>query len=180
MRASDASRTAQAFLRSARKQEAELWFRKALAGDPSEVEALAGLARLLLERKAYREAVRLLEAGLQRHPFHLALLAEQRALALALYSAGFWEDAEPWLMRASELEPWDNALRDAYARARRPPDLGAEVTEETTGGTARRTSGRQAEFPGPEHHRRSPLLADREVPGFPSRAERQFQLRIEV
>jgi MoaA/NifB/PqqE/SkfB family radical SAM enzyme len=143
MRASDASETAQAFLRSSRKQEAELWFREALAGDPSDVLAVAGLVRLLLERRAFGEAVRILEAGIRRHPFSLALCAEQRTLGLALYSAGFWEEAEPWLLRASEKEPWDPVLKDACSRARRPPYLGADVLDETTGARLRRYAARE-------------------------------------
>jgi MoaA/NifB/PqqE/SkfB family radical SAM enzyme len=143
MRASDASQTARAFLRSSRKQEAEVWFREAVAGDPSDVDAIAGLVRLLIERQALGEAVGLLEAGLRRHPFSLTLFAEQRALGLALYSAGFWEAAEPWLTRASGLEPWDTALRDAHARVCRPHYLAADVRDETTGRTLRRYAARE-------------------------------------
>jgi len=112
-----------AFVQSGRKDEAAIWFRKTLAADPADVDAACGLVTLLLDQRLLAEAIQTLEGCLRRNPFNLRLLAQQRRIGLALYNEKLWEDAEPWLQKALELEPWDVILVNAYSCVRRPANL---------------------------------------------------------
>jgi len=111
-----ASSPGDAFVQSGRKDEAAIWFRRALAADPGDVEAACGLVTLLLEQRSLAEAIKTLEACLRRKPFNVRLLAEQRRIGLALYSENLWREAEPWLQKALELESWDENLNNIYSR----------------------------------------------------------------
>lgn len=111
-----------AFVQSGRKDEAAIWFRKALAADPADVDAACGLVTLLLDQRFLAEATQTLEDCLRRNPFNLRLLAQQRRIGLALYNEKLWEDAEPWLRKALELEPWDVTLFNAYSCVHPPAD----------------------------------------------------------
>jgi tetratricopeptide (TPR) repeat protein len=112
-----------AFVQSGRKDEAAIWFRKTLATDPDDVDAACGLVKLLLDQRSLAQAIQTLEGCLLRNPFNVRLLAEQRRIGLALYNEGLWEDAEPWLRKAIELEPWDVTLTNACSSVRRPVAL---------------------------------------------------------
>jgi len=112
-----------AFVQSGRKDEAAIWFRKTLAADPADVDAACGLVTLLLDQRFLAEAMQTLEGCLRRNPFNLRLLAQQRRVGLALYNEKLWEDAEPWLQKALELEPWDVTLVNAHSCVHRPADL---------------------------------------------------------
>lgn len=112
-----------AFVQSGRKDEAAIWFRKTLAADPADVDAACGLVTIFLDQRFLAEAIQSLEGCLRRNPFNLRLLAQQRRIGLALYNEKLWEDAEPWLRKALELEPWDVALVNAYSCVRRPANL---------------------------------------------------------
>src|SRR5271154_771489 len=112
-----------AFVQSGRKDEAAIWFRKTLATDPDDVDAACGLVTLLLDQRSLAEAIQTLEGCLLRNPFNVRLLAEQRRIGLALYNENLWEDAEPWLRKALELEPWDVSLVNAYSCVRPPANL---------------------------------------------------------
>jgi tetratricopeptide (TPR) repeat protein len=112
-----------AFVQSGRKDEATIWFRKALAADPADVDAACGLVTLLLDQRLLAEAIETLEGCLRRNPFNLRLLAQQRRIGLAIYDEKLWEDAEPWLQRALELEPWDVTLVNAYSWVRQRAHL---------------------------------------------------------
>jgi tetratricopeptide (TPR) repeat protein len=107
-----------AFVQSGRRDEAAIWFRKTLATNPGDVEAACGLVRLLLDQRSLVEAIETLEGCLRRNPFNVRLLAEQRRIGIALYNENQWEDAEPWLRKALELEPWDVTLASANSRVR--------------------------------------------------------------
>jgi len=109
-----------AFVQSGRKDEAAIWFRKTLAADPADVDAACGLVTLLLDQRLLAEAIETLQGCLLRNPFNLRLLAQQKRIGLALYDEKLWEDAEPWLDKALELEPWDVTLVNAYSCLRRP------------------------------------------------------------
>jgi tetratricopeptide (TPR) repeat protein len=111
-----ASSFGDAFMQSGRKDEAAIWFTRALAADPGDVEAACGLVALLLERRALAEAIETLEACLRRKRFNVRLLAEQRRIGLALYNENLWREAEPWLQKALELESWDENLNNVYSR----------------------------------------------------------------
>jgi tetratricopeptide (TPR) repeat protein len=113
-----ASSFGDAFVRAGRRDEAAIWFRRALAADPGDVEAACGLVALLLERRSLAEAIETLEACLRRKPFNVRLLVEQRRIGLALYSENLWREAEPWLQKALELESWDENLNNIYSRVR--------------------------------------------------------------
>lgn len=135
--------TAQAFQAVGRNTEALSWLRRALALDPADVTAVNASIRLLLSQQKIIEAVAVLEMALSRAPFDIRLLAEQRAIGLALYQAGFWEDAVPWLERASALEPWNPTLTAALARTRRPAYLGPDVIDARTGQPLQRYAARE-------------------------------------
>jgi tetratricopeptide (TPR) repeat protein len=111
-----ASSPGNAFVQSGRKDEAAIWFRKALATDPGDVDAACGLVRLLLDQRLLAEAIETFESCLLRNPFNVRLLAEQKRIGLALYNERSWEDAQRWLQKALELEPWDMTLIDACSR----------------------------------------------------------------
>lgn len=112
-----------AFVQSGRKDEATIWFRKALAVDPADVDAACGLITLLLDQRLLAEAIETLEGSLRRNPFNLRLLAQQKRIGLALYDEKLREDAELWLEKALELEPWDVTLVNAYSCVRRQANL---------------------------------------------------------
>ena len=112
-----------AFVQSGRKDDATIWFRKALAVDPADVDAACGLVTVLLDQRLLAQAIETLEGCLRRNPFNLRLLAQQRRIGLALYDDKLWEDAEPWLQKALELEPWDVTLVNAYSWVRRRANL---------------------------------------------------------
>jgi len=111
-----ASSFGDAFVQAGRKDEAALWFGRALGADPGDVEAACGLITLLLDRRSLAEAIATLEACLRRKPFNVRLLAEQRRIGLALYSENLLQEAEPWLQKALELESWDENLNNIYSR----------------------------------------------------------------
>jgi tetratricopeptide (TPR) repeat protein len=111
-----ASSPGDAFVQSGRKDEAAIWFRKALATDPGDVDAACGLVRILLDQRLLAEAIETFESCLFRNPFNVRLLAQQKRIGLALYNGRSWEDAQPWLQKALELEPWDISLIDACSR----------------------------------------------------------------
>jgi tetratricopeptide (TPR) repeat protein len=129
-----ASSPGDAFAQAGRKDEAAIWFRRALAADPGDVEAACGLVGLLLERRSLAEAIGVLEDCLRRKPFNVRLLAEQRRIGLALYRENLWREAEPWLRKALELESWDENLNNVYSRVREradPRDItDDEITQE--------------------------------------------------
>ena len=107
------------------------------------VDGLCGRIRRSLEKHALGDAVELLLSGLANAPFNMQLLAEQKWVALALSREGYWEDAEYWLECALDLEPWDQALKNACARVRRPNYLNPEIQDKRTGKTLRRYAARE-------------------------------------
>jgi hypothetical protein len=111
--------TADAFVDGGRKHEAVSWFEGALALAPGDVGATLGLVRLRLELRDAVAAAVLLSRALAENPFDLRLLAAQRAVGLALFDQSRWNDADPWLRSAAELEPWDRVLTEAHGRVRR-------------------------------------------------------------
>jgi tetratricopeptide (TPR) repeat protein len=111
-----ASSPGDAFVQSGRKDEAAIWFRKTLATDPGDVEAACGLVALLLEQRSLAEAIGILRGCLLHNPFNVRLLAEQKRIGLALYHENLWQEADPWLQKALELEPWDENLNSVYSR----------------------------------------------------------------
>ena len=52
--------------------------------------------------------------------FDPALIGLPRRMGEALFAAGLWRDAEPWLAEATQLEPWDTSLGHRYQRTRLP------------------------------------------------------------
>jgi tetratricopeptide (TPR) repeat protein len=111
-----ASSPGDAFIQSGRKDEAAAWFKKTLRADPGDVDAACGLVTLLLDQRALAEATETLAGCLFCNPFNLRLLAEQKRVGLALYNENLWREAEPWLQKALELEPWDENLKNVCSR----------------------------------------------------------------
>ncbi len=125
----------------------------------------AGQARALLQRVAARapsvrhraelgldlllggalaEAEAVLGALLATAPYDPTLLHLPRLLGRALFEAGFWEEAQPYLARAAAIEPWDAPLAAAAARAAPRRYLAPEVADPVLGRTLRRHSPREA------------------------------------
>jgi MoaA/NifB/PqqE/SkfB family radical SAM enzyme len=107
------------------------------------VNDLCDRIRHSLDKHDMEDAVERLQTGLANAPFNMRVQAEQKRVALALSREGLWEDAEVWLKRALDLEPWDQALKNAYARVRRPDYLAPEVQDKRTGKTLRRYAARE-------------------------------------
>jgi tetratricopeptide (TPR) repeat protein len=123
-----ASSIGDAFVQSGRKDEAAAWFRKALRADPGDVDAACGLVTLLLDQRILAEATETLEGCLFRNPFNVRLLAEQKHIGLVLYNENLWAEAEPWLQKALELEPWDENLKIVYSRVHSAHGKHGEIT----------------------------------------------------
>lgn len=102
---------------SGQSDSAEAAFRRLLAQDPTSAEANAGLAHLLIAKKAYPEAETLLRAALAKRPDDLILKA-QLATALAAQDKG---EALPLLEELHTAHPDDanitRMLADVEAQA---------------------------------------------------------------
>ena len=103
----------------------------------NEPEALAeGLA--LLAQGALRPAVDAIERAIDAAPHHPHLLSIHREVGLALYARSMWTDALPWLLRAQQVEPWDQGLAWIVDRITPDPALAPEVFDPQLGRTLRR------------------------------------------
>ena len=136
---------AQALAAAGRKDDARRLFRRALDRDPSDAQAAFGLSRLLLAEGALRDAVAIAEAAISLNADDFLLSNLQCDIAMALYGANLWEDAEPWLARATEREPWNAGLAAAYQRARRPGYLAPEIYDPQLGRSLRRYAARESD-----------------------------------
>jgi pyruvate-formate lyase-activating enzyme len=141
----DATTTGAALADHGRPEEAERWFRRALADNPADARAARGLARLLLQRNKLHEAVAVLQPAAQAAPHNPALFTAYRQLGLALHRAWYWEDAIPWLERATALEPWDSALSALLARLRRPAYLAPTIHDPRLGRALARYAPRETD-----------------------------------
>ena len=141
--ASGAVEAAEVLSAVGRADEARRLFRRALDLSPANSRAAIGLARLLLAAGNLRGAVTVAEAGLRRNPDDLRLGVLHGDIGLALYRSNLWEDAEPWLARAAELEPWNVGVAAAYRRVRRPDYLAPDVFDPQLGRILRRYSARE-------------------------------------
>ena len=92
--------------KSGQVEAAEAAYRRLLAADPKNTPANAGLAHLLIERKQYPEAERVLRAGLQKSPDDPALNAQLAAVLAAQDKA----EALPLLQRLHSAHPGDAAI----------------------------------------------------------------------
>jgi MoaA/NifB/PqqE/SkfB family radical SAM enzyme len=132
-------------LATGRRAEARRLLSRALETDAGDVKAATSLARLLVAEGNLHSAAQIIGAAMARAPFDLGFSSLQREIAIALYNAYLWEDAEPWLERAVSLEPWDQALASAYTRARRPAYLKPEVFDPQLGRTLHRYAAREGD-----------------------------------
>jgi tetratricopeptide (TPR) repeat protein len=102
---------------SGNHEAAEAAYRRVLAADPQSVVAGSGLAHVLIERKQYPEAEKLVRAALQREPENPVLNA-QLATALAAQNNA---DALPLLQKLHAAHPENlaitNMLADVLAEA---------------------------------------------------------------
>lgn len=92
----------------------------------------------LLGQGRYRSAVAAATALDTARRFDPGLVSLPRIIGEALFGAGLWREAGPWLDRASALEPWDSALADHAERCRLPDWLAPDIKEHATGRTLRR------------------------------------------
>lgn len=97
----------------------------------------------LLGQGRYRSAVTAATALDTARRFDPALVSLPRVIGEALFAAGLWREAGPWLDRASALEPWDASLAEHAGRCRLPDWLAPEVTDPATGRTLRRHPPRE-------------------------------------
>jgi MoaA/NifB/PqqE/SkfB family radical SAM enzyme len=143
--ASGAAAAAEGLFAAGRHDEARRLFRRALDADADDIRAAAGLARVLLVTRDLRGAVAAAQAATARAPDDLRLAGVARELGLALYNARLWEDAEPWLARATAAEPWDPVVANAYNRARLPSYLAPEIVDAGSGKSLRRYAAREGD-----------------------------------
>lgn len=71
----------------------------------------------MLAAGQYASAVGLARSRSAADIFDPALISLPRRLGEALFSAGLWREAEPWLAEAVALEPWDNGLAQSHQRS---------------------------------------------------------------
>ena len=135
--------TATVLRAAGRGEEARALLRRAIAHTPSAL-LRAELGLDLLGGGALREAAAVLGAVLTEAPHDPALLHLPRLLGRALFDAGLWEEAHPWLARAAALEPWDAPLRAAAARAAPRAYLQPTAFDPNLGRTLRRYSPRES------------------------------------
>ncbi len=131
-----------------RLDEAQAMLRRILAAGADAApaqwpRAAAALAMVLLTGRALPEAVTLAEQALSRAPHDPLLLSLYRAVGASLYRHSFWEDALPWLERASTLEPWDPGLSEMLERVRPRDYLVSEILDPVMGKALRRFSARE-------------------------------------
>ncbi len=74
----------------------------------------------LLAAGRYASAVGLARNRSAADHFDPALIGLPRRLGEALFAAGLWREAEPWLAEAAALEPWDTGLAQRHRRSRLP------------------------------------------------------------
>lgn len=123
---------------------AERLYRERLADAPGDPVARFNLGTLLLGRGEVAEAAVLIARALGEAPRHPLRAETVRALALALFRAGHWEIARPWLEEARLGAPLDAELDLAWSRARAPAWLEPEVHDPQLGETLRRGAPREA------------------------------------
>ena len=123
---------------------AERLYRARLATAPDDVVARFNLGTLLLARGDVAEASVLVARALAEVPRHPLRAETVRALAMALFRAGHWEIARPWLEEARLSAPADAELDEAWTRARAPPWLQPEAWDPLLGETLRRGAPREA------------------------------------
>jgi len=91
-----------------REREATESFRKALAADPNDLNALANLGILLLKRGQAAEAGSLFERGSQLRPEDPHILS---GLALAYHDTERLDEAVAVIKRACSIDPKNPAIR---------------------------------------------------------------------
>ena len=92
--------------KSGQKDAAEAAYRRLLAADPGNVQANAGLAHLLIARKQFPDAEKLLRAALEKSPDDPALTAQLATVLAAQDKA----EALPLLQKLHAAHPGDPAI----------------------------------------------------------------------
>ena len=128
-----------------RHAEAQTLLARAVERDPADLDARFGLAEARLGLRDLRGAAEAARAALAIAPDDSRWPGLSRTLGMALYTAGLWEDAEPWLSRAEAGQPWDVALAATRRRVRLPPYLAPWTTAEQTGTPLRRYAAREGD-----------------------------------
>jgi len=96
---------------SGKHDAAETAYRRVLAGDPKSVAANSGLAHVLIERKQYPEAEKLVRAALQLEPENPVLSAQLATVLAAQNNA----DALPLLQKLHAAHPENLAITGMLA-----------------------------------------------------------------
>ena len=107
---------AQALTALGRRDEGEIILKRIVAdpahrGNREWPRAAAALAVFRLADQELDEAVTLAEQALAAAPRDPLLLGMYRQIGLALIDQGRRADAQTWIKKASELEPWDPKLK---------------------------------------------------------------------
>jgi len=126
-----------------RGDEARRLFRRALDIDSGNARAAIAMTRLLLAAGDLRGAVEIARSALSSGVHDIRLLTLHGDIGFALYRAGLWEDAEPWLACAAALEPWNVATASAHRRTEVPDYLAPEVFDPHLGRSLRRYAARE-------------------------------------
>lgn len=97
---------------SGQHDTAEVAYRRVLAADPKSVGANSGLAHVLIERKQYADAEKLIRTALQQEPDNPALNAQLATVLAAQDDA----DALPMLQKLHAAHPLDPAVTRMLAQ----------------------------------------------------------------
>jgi MoaA/NifB/PqqE/SkfB family radical SAM enzyme len=115
------------------------------AAAPKDPAVLWAGATARLAAGQLAEAVALARLALQAAPDDPRAALLGRDLGLALFNASLWEDALPWLARATDHEPGNEAVRSALVRARRPGYLAPDIVDPRSGKRLERYSPREGD-----------------------------------
>ena len=143
--ASAAAAAAEGLIACGRHDETRRMFRRALDLEPGNARAAVGLIRVLLAAGELPSAVAIAEETLLLSADDAELLPLHADIGLALFRARLWEDAVPWLERATALEPWNMNAISACERARRQDYLAPEVYDPQLNRSLRRYSAREGD-----------------------------------
>jgi len=130
--------------KAGRLDEAVALYGQVLAAQPNNLFASHNLGVVKLAQGRLAEAERLIARAAAAYPGHPELARSVRDLGLALFRAGFWESAGPWLERALGHDPRDAEVRSAAGRARPREYLSPEAFDAVSGRILHRAPPRES------------------------------------
>lgn len=113
--------------RGGRLAEADALYQQVLAAQPNNLFAAHNLGIVRIAQGRLVDAERLISRAVAAYPAEPQTANSRRELGLALFRAGHWELALPWLERALVFFPDDRELQAALGRSRPRDHLAPEV-----------------------------------------------------